>query len=57
MTYCKRPGCKHSPWKHDICYRHYRENQGHIFDPVGKVFVKPADTKDKSALAVEVAAR
>jgi hypothetical protein len=40
MTHCARPGCKLKPWRGRLCYRHWRESQGDVFDlQLGK-FVK-----------------
>jgi hypothetical protein len=36
MTHCKKLGCKFSPWRSRLCYRHFRESRGFVFD--GKQF-------------------
>jgi len=35
---CER--CKCASWKHALCYTHFREAQGFVFDALRKVFVK-----------------
>ena len=40
MKQCKQPGCKFPVWRERLCYRHWRESQGQVFDPERKVFVK-----------------
>jgi len=40
MTHCKHPGCKFAAWRGVLCYLHWKESQGFIFDAVQKLFVK-----------------
>jgi hypothetical protein len=47
MTYCKRVGCRLTCWKDRLCYEHYRENQGFVFDRERGVFIH---RKDRSAV-------
>jgi hypothetical protein len=37
MTRCKL--CPLTPWKGPLCYRHYREANGFVFDPMRKLFI------------------
>jgi hypothetical protein len=38
MNHCRRKDCKLIPWLRRLCYTHWRESQGFVFD--GKMFVK-----------------
>jgi|GraSoiStandDraft_41_1057321.scaffolds.fasta_scaffold328239_3 hypothetical protein len=40
MKRCTKSGCKFHPWRKGLCYTHWRESQGFVFDPVQKVFVR-----------------
>jgi hypothetical protein len=40
MTYCTKPGCKLNAWRKRLCFTHWRESQGFVFDCTLKVFVK-----------------
>ena len=40
MIRCKYFGCKLTPWRGLLCYTHWRQSQGFIFDQLRKVFVK-----------------
>jgi hypothetical protein len=40
MTYCTKPGCKLNAWRKRLCFTHWRESQGFVFDRTLKVFVK-----------------
>ena len=39
MIHCKKTDCKFEAWRRRLCYRHWRESQGFVFDPQLKVFV------------------
>ena len=40
MTRCKQKECKFAAWRAGLCYRHFRESQGFLFDAVLKRFIK-----------------
>jgi hypothetical protein len=40
MTHCTKPACKLSAWRKRLCFTHWRESQGFVFDSTLKVFVK-----------------
>ena len=33
MTRCRKPGCKLTQWRAQLCYRHAKEAAGFRFDP------------------------
>ena len=37
---CSKPGCRLHEWRRGLCYTHWREAHGWIFDAVRKVFVR-----------------
>jgi hypothetical protein len=41
MTHCTKPACKLSAWRKRLCFTHWRESQGFVFDRTLKVFRKP----------------
>jgi hypothetical protein len=45
MKRCKQPDCKLTAWKHQLCYTHWRESQGFVFDPLQKIFVRSKRTR------------
>jgi hypothetical protein len=49
MSHCKQPGCKLTPWRGRLCYQHWRESRGWIFDTQRKVFVKRGVIKQERA--------
>jgi hypothetical protein len=38
MTHCAK--CNLTPWRGGLCYMHWRESQGFVFDIARKLFVK-----------------
>jgi len=40
MTRCSKPGCRFYLYRGRLCYRHWRESQGFVFDAARKLFVK-----------------
>lgn len=40
MTYCAKPGCKFAAWRRLLCYFHWKQSQGFVFDSERKVFVR-----------------
>lgn len=40
MTHCAKSKCKLTPWHGRLCYTHWRESLGFVFNPQLKVFVK-----------------
>jgi hypothetical protein len=40
VSQCTKPGCKLSAWRKRLCFTHWRESQGFVFDSALKVFVK-----------------
>lgn len=46
-THCKKSGCKFIPWRGSLCYTHFRESQGFVFDPVRKIFIAKEIVKSK----------
>lgn len=46
-THCRKPGCKFVPWRGSLCYTHFRESQGFVFDPLRKIFIAKEIAKSK----------
>lgn len=44
MSRCAKSGCKLTTWRQRLCYRHWRESQGFVFDRDRKIFVKSDST-------------
>jgi hypothetical protein len=40
MSRCKQPECKFAAWRQRLCYLHWKESLGFVFDSVRKVFAK-----------------
>jgi hypothetical protein len=40
MSRCIKPGCKCAVWRHRLCFTHWRESQGWVFDLTRKVFIR-----------------
>ncbi len=40
MTHCAKPNCKLTPWRRSLCFTHWRESQGFVFDLERRLFVK-----------------
>jgi hypothetical protein len=53
MTHCTKPACKLSAWRKRLCFTHWRESQGFVFDRTRKVFVKAKAAASETAAAPE----
>lgn len=40
MIRCKQRACMFAAWRKRLCYTHWRESQGWVFDVAQKVFVR-----------------
>jgi len=40
MIRCKQRGCMFAAWRARLCFTHFRESRGWLFDAARKVFVK-----------------
>jgi len=43
MSRCKKSRCKFAPWRQGLCYRHWRESRGFVFDLARKIFTRATD--------------
>ena len=44
MIHCNKPDCRFEAWKGRLCYKHWRESQGFLFDPQLGMFVRAKST-------------
>jgi hypothetical protein len=56
MIHCKKPECRFEAWRRRLCYRHWRESQGFVFDPELRVFVHATSTAARGETEARVAA-
>jgi len=57
MSQCKQTGCKFTSWRRCLCYTHWRESQGLVFDPELRIFVKScgiaSKPRDQKGLSID----